>query len=77
MLYVSVRLLLHGAGVLCPDGQTLTLPKLCCVKAALTSSDPVIVTVQVKLDPVHGAPQPRNSDPAAGVAVSVTCDPPG
>src|SRR6202042_1875660 len=38
MLKVTGRVLLQGAGVVAPDGQTLTLPKLCGVKAQLRMS---------------------------------------
>ena len=37
-LKVSGSVLLHGAGVVLPDGQTLTLPKLCGVKVQLRMS---------------------------------------
>src|ERR1700679_2390826 len=40
MLKVTGRVLLHGAGVVAPDGQTLTLPKICGVKAQFRMSLP-------------------------------------
>ena len=74
MLKVSARLLLHGAGVVCPAGQTFTLPKFGCEKLAVTFVAPLTTTLHVKVAPEleHAPPQPKNVDPAAGVAASVT-----
>jgi hypothetical protein len=52
--------------------QTLTLPKDCCEKLAETFAAEFIVTVHVGFVPEHAPPQPRNVDPAAGLADSVT-----
>ena len=55
--------------------QTLTLPKDCCEKLADTFIAEVIETVHVGVVPEHAPPQPRNVDPAAGLADSVTLEP--
>jgi hypothetical protein len=75
MLNVTERELLHGAGEVCPVAQTLTLPKDCCEKLADTFIAEVIETVHVGVVPEHAPPQPRNVDPAAGLADSVTLEP--
>ena len=72
-----MRLLLHGAGVLAPDGQTLTLPKLCGAKLAVAFSTETTDTLHVGLVPeaAHAPPQPRNVEVPVAAAVSVTGDP--
>jgi hypothetical protein len=74
MLKVSARLLLHGAGVVCPAGQTFTFPKFCCEKLAVTLVAAVIAKLHVGLIPAlaHAPPQPRNMVVPVGFAVRVT-----
>jgi hypothetical protein len=78
-LNVTGNVLLHGAGIPDPAGQTLVLAKFCRAKFALTLIGPVMVKLHVVLVPeaAHAPPQPVNADPVAAPAVSVTFCPLG
>ena len=74
ILNVTARVLLHGEGVVCPEAQTLTLPKAC-EKLPVTFIAEFIETLQVGFVPEHAPPQPRKIEVPAGAAVSVTTVP--
>ena len=58
-----------------PSTETASGCEVAPPKEAVTPRSPSTVTTQVGAVPEHTPPQPRNDDPASGVAVSVTCVP--
>ena len=69
--------MLHGAEVVCPAGQTLTVPKFSRAKLAVAFAAEFMVKEQVGLVPAlaQAPPQPRNVE--VPVAVRVTMVPLG
>jgi hypothetical protein len=73
-LIITAKVLaMHPAAT--PPAQVLMLPKDTTEKVALTFCDWLVVTMHCALVPEQAPPQAVNTDPADGVAVSVTVAP--